>query len=382
MTKKIKVLQVVACMTYGGTEAFIMNHYRKIDREKFEYDFWIFNADLCDHRDEIVELNHGENNIYAGFHPQITKVRSFVNELAQFIRERKYDAVHSHVNSSNAFVLLAARKAGVPIRVSHAHDSKPLGKKKPSYWIMNDVRKALLRRCATVFLACSEEAGNYVYGKKCYKKRGNLILNGIDIARYFSEADTAELKKRIGIPDNLYIIGNITRFEDKKNPLFLIKTFRKLLDLDSENYLILGGPDGGQLQEAVRLVEKLGLQEKVLFIGPVREVDIWIKMMDIYIFPSKYEGFAITLLENQACGIYSLVSDTVPRTADMGLGLIQFLDLDMGEEKWAQRILEYKRNGRKNVSKQDILRIAKEGGFDVSESVRRLESIYQGCPVF
>lgn len=383
--KKIKVLQVLAGMTYGGTEAFVMNHFRRINKEIYQYDFWLFDKSICDFEKEILSLGTGETRILGGRQPQMRKMREFVDELCDFMRKQQYDVVHSHVNLANSLVLLAAKRAGVPIRVSHAHDSKPQGVKKRTYWIANLFRRKLLQKNGNVFLACSRDAGNYVYGERFYEKYGQFMPNGIDTDKFLYAAADEDLKRKYDIPEKAFLIGNITRFEEKKNQLFLIRTFKELLQMDEDVILILGGTDGGQLEKARKLVNELEIQKSVRFIGVTREITKWLKLLDICVFPSIYEGYPVALLENQASGLFNLVSSNVSVDTDLSLGLMEYADLQEGEKQWARYILNYKKQKKDKVSDKDIKSAFIKKGFDIRESVIKLERIYSAgrkeqCP--
>lgn len=125
-----KILHVVSCLAKGGTEAFIMNHFRHINRKKYSFDFMVF-TDIIDpvYEKEIHELG---GNIYQCMPPAAFQLRAFIKKAVKVMRDHgPYDAVHVHVNIANAWVLYAAYKAGIEKRISHSHDTS--GKETKKY---------------------------------------------------------------------------------------------------------------------------------------------------------------------------------------------------------------------------------------------------------
>ena len=136
------------------------------------------------------------------------------------------------------------------------------------------------------------------------------------------------------------VIGNISRFEEKKNSLFTINVFSKILDFIPEAVLIMGGSDGGLLEECKSQVEKLGIEKSVRFIGKRTDVPACLKLFDIYLFPSLFEGLGIVLLEAQASGCFCVASDGVSPEVDRGLNSVHFISLKKNETDWAKEIIE------------------------------------------
>lgn len=368
-----RILQVLPCLAKGGTEAFVMNNYRNIDRTQFDFDFLIFNENYRAYEAEIKELG---GKIYYSGYPSIKNVPKFIKKMVGFIKQNgPYDVVHSHATLANSWVMVAARLAGVPIRIAHSHDSGGKDAQTIGQRIYFLVEEMLFKKFSTNFLACSDDAGRYLFGKKLWEKRGMVIKNGIDVERFIKTNGKSGLGEEFRIKDK-YVFGNITRFEPKKNITFIVDIFAEVLKKKPDSILLLGGVDGGQLAEIKDKVECLGLTESIRFIGVRDDVADCLKLIDMYLFPSLYEGLGIVLLEAQASGVYCIASTGVSPSADMGLGLVKFLDLSEGTEKWAEKIcneLDYKKPGE-----EDIKKAFAEAGFDINVSVKALEKIYMG----
>ena len=370
-----RILQIVACMELGGTEAFIMNNYRALDRSEYQFDFMIFCEKEYPYLDEIKKL--GGRVFFSGA-PSFKNIHKFMKRFKEIINQNgPYIAVHSHVNIDNGIPLFAAHLSNIPVRISHSHATSGNESgflKKPWYLI----KKVLIKKYATNFLACSKKAGDYLYGQKFFSKKGKVIPNGINVSLFLDEKknEVELIKKEFSVEESCpLIVGNISRFEETKNSLFTIKIFNKILDSVPKAVLIMGGPDGGQLEDCKRLTRELGIEKNVIFIGKRTDVPICLKLIDIYLFPSLFEGLPIALLEAQASGCFCVASDGVSIEADRGLNSVHYISLKKDETKWASEILG-KYNAWEKPKKEEIIKKFTESGFEIGEAHKRLMEVY------
>ncbi len=369
-----KILQVVSCLESGGTEAFIMNNYKAVDKNKIQFDFLVFVKNDHPYIEEIEKMG---GKVFFAMTPSIKKIKTFLTTVEKIIKENgPYSAVHSHVNIANSWVMLAAKNAGVPIRISHSH-AVFTGSSKFEQLLRN-YQINLIKKNATDFLACSNEAGNSLYGENFFLKNGKVIKNGIDLHRFFNITEKSEkLKNEFNLSnDNDLILGNITRFDNNKNQTFIVDVFYEILKKNNKAILLLGGVDGGALAEVKEKVSVLGIENNVRFIGKRQDVPECLNLIDAYIFPSVYEGLGIAILEAQASGCECFVSTGVSQEADMGIGTMHYYNLNDGAEAWAERILKCYEN-RKNPSKESIQEAFANKGFDINSSVEELVFIYE-----
>ncbi len=373
-----KVLQVVSCLALGGTEAFIMNHYRNIDREETQFDFVVFVEDKWPYIDEIKKM--GGKIFFTGV-PSFKNRRNFYQVLKKIVGENgPYDAIHCHIGVMNAWVLHCAKKLDIPIRVSHSHDTSTKDVKGFVKTLYRGYQTQLIRRSATHFFACSELAGDYLYGDKFFAQKGKVLSNGIDTGKFarVSSADVANLKNELAITDsNALVIGNVTRFDDNKNPLFALEVFREILQRIPSAVLVLGGPDVGMLEHVQERIQSYRIESHVRLIGPRHDVPVCLKLLDAYLFPSKFEGLPIALLEAQAAGCICFVSDSVSRESDMGLGTVSYDSLDDPAASWAEKICRRMQSATR-PSEEGIHRHFEENGYDINMSTKRLLEVYHG----
>ncbi len=372
-----KILQVVGCLELGGTEAFIMNHYRNINRDEFQFDFLVLIEKKYPYAQEIETL--GGRIFFVGT-PTIKNFSNFYQNMKKVVEENgPYDVIHSHINIANSAVLYAAKKLKIPVRISHCHDTAG----KEGSFLVRTYRKMQIRvikKAATRFLACSSLAGQYLYGAQFFDKYGCVMHNGINVnaVQKIDLKEVKNLKERWGISDDCrLLVGNITRFEEKKNSFFTVEVFAEILKKEPSAILVMGGPDGGLLEAVTKRIKELGIEESVRLIGARNDIPLWLHLLDAYIFPSRFEGLGIAMLEAQAAGCECFASTNVPVECDMGIGNMHFYALEAQPISWATKILEVMKN-RRRYAEEEIKSIFFKKGYDISNSVERLKEIYNG----
>lgn len=371
-----RILHVVSCLERGGTEAFIMNHYRMIDRAEYQFDFLVFHEKTYPYTEEIRNLG---GRIFFCTPPSRKDIFRSIKEMTECMKNHgPFRAVHSHMNIENAWVMVAAKLAGIPVRVSHSHDTK--GREGTGIiGLYRHFQSMLIKLFANRIAACGIAAGNYLYGERFFKKRGCVIHNGIDVARFQNISEEALLirKKEFAISEEQDLVfGNITRFEDKKNQMFALEVFREVAGCLPNAVLLLGGPDGGRLGAVMEKTSELGLADRVRFIGERDDIPACLNLIDIYLFPSLYEGLPIALLEAQAAGCFCISSTEVSAESDMGIGQLVFCGLADGTKQWAdvivQKAIKHSRPEAKAVQEA-----FKKNGYDIRFSAQKLMDLYE-----
>ena len=371
-----RILHVVSCLERGGTEAFIMNHYRMIDRTKYQFDFLVFHKKDYPYTEEIHNLG---GRIFFCTPPSVGKIFSSIREMVKCMKTNgPFCAVHSHINIENAWIMVAAKIAGIPVRVSHSHDTK--GKEGTGIiGFYRRIQSLLIKLFANRYAACGIAAGNYLYGEGLFGTAGYVVHNGIDVSKFqgASEEEQSKLKREFSIQEEHGpVIGNITRFEDKKNQSFALEVFRRIVDRYPDAVLLLGGPDGGKLELTKQRAAKLGLADRVRFIGERNDIPACLKLIDIYLFPSLYEGLPIALLEAQAAGCFCVSSTNVSKEVDMEIGQTAFCDLENGPEQWEEVIIS-RAVGHSRPTTEIIQTAFRQKGYDICWSAGKLIKLYE-----
>lgn len=366
--KKIHVLHVTFVFRHGGTEAFILNNYRHIDRTRYLFDILTLCPEPSPFQDEINSL--GGRIIYANLQPSMFHFFRFVRGLKQIIQQYgPYDTIHSHINFANSMVLYAAKHIGIHTRLSHSHSAGAIVGNaiiKP----FRLLQRYLLVHSATHLLACGTEAGKALYGSRKFI----VIKNGIDVELFTQKQETIQLRNELSIPTNARVYGNISRYDRNKNFTFVIDIFVRILKQHSESYLILGGQDGDQKSVVKEKIKQLKIEDKVLILDARNDLPKLNRVIDSLIFPSYYEGFPIVLLEAQASGLHIFMSDRISSEVDLGIGLIHTICISASAEEWATQILTTDTTTK--PSPKSIRNIFTSSGYDIQQSAKKLEKIY------
>ena len=307
--KPIIVAQIMGKWVGGGVESVIMNYYRHLDHSKVQFDF------ICD--EDSTRIPYDEIKKLGGrvfLVPKYQNLPKYLKVLEKLFKENQYRIVHSNINTLSVFPLYAAKKAGVPIRISHSHSTS-----NPKEWKRNFIKNILRpfsKRYATDYFACSEVAGRYLFGNKTFNRgEVKIIHNAIDIDKFkFDEVARKKLRKELGIKDSTIVIGHVGRFVQQKNHTFLVDVFKEYHKKNPDSKLLLVG--SGPLEDEIKKkVERLGLKDSVLFLGQRDDINKLYSVMDIFCLPSLYEGLPVVGVESQAAGLPIIFSNGVSHEA-------------------------------------------------------------------
>lgn len=371
---KYKVLHIVGGMDKGGTETMLMNIYRKIDRRKIQFDFLYTTNEETYYDTEIKKLG---GNIFRIDSLSIFNINKMVNQIYDCINQNgTYQAIHAHTLFNCGIAMKAAKKSSVDIRISHAHTTadNEVGLARKIY--ISLMRKLILDN-STNLLACSDLAGEYLFGAENIKSDKyimfpNLISyeNIIDVN--YEDVEKFKIENKLQKDD--LIIGHIGTFKESKNQKFLLKVVKVLKEKNKDVKLLLVG-DGSMRDELENMCKDLDISDKVIFTGTRDDIDVILNSMDVFVFPSTFEGLGLVLLEAQAAGLPCVVSEAIQPEADLQLGLFRKLNLSDGAESWANKIIEV--HGKKETDKQKILHAFDGQGYSTEKCISKLLSIYK-----
>lgn len=360
---KIRILQIIGAMNRGGAETFLMNVLREIDSSKFELLFLCYGDKTFDYEDEIYAL--GGKIIRT---PDVKEVGvvDHIIRIRRIILENDIDILHAHTYFNSMFSLIAARLAGVRVRITHSHNTKseehPSSIKK-AYFIIS---RAVVNGLSTVRLACGKEAGRALFSTN---SKFTVIYNGIDLARFaYDNKKRLSIRKDLGIKSSTKVILHVGRFEEQKNHTFLIEVFKEYRAVEPNSKLLLVGR--GVLSERIKQkVERLGLQDAVLFLGVRPDTDRLYCAADVFVFPSLFEGLPVVLIEAQANGLPILASNTIDKAVGVSTRAIEFMSLEQTAQEWAQKVYQVD-----TVRNKDG--IVQGGQYDIRNVVEMLQELY------
>lgn len=371
----VRILHVVGNMDFGGVETFLMNLYRSVDRQAVQFDFLCHNDVAGKFDSEIRDLGGVIVRIPGIGASSLPRYRRALREA--FEVHSDYQIVHSHLSRMNGVVLREARRGGRPIRISHSHiDGGTHGIARDALYSYS---KMLIAGSATHGMACSLDAARHVHSGQLLRDT-TILPNAIDTEKFSPSEDRRALIRRdLGIADE-FVIGHVGRLTPQKNHQHLVEVFHRVHDADRRARLLLVGV-GALEDEVKRDVQSRGLSGAVSFLGARPDVRDLMDAMDIFAFPSRWEGLGIVAVEAQAMGLPVLASEAVPRETAL-TDLISYLPL--GEATpWVERILAEMHNGNARSRAGYSAEVA-HGGYDIKRVARELQDFYvrlaEGAP--
>lgn len=365
MTRQpIRVLNMFTIMDRGGAETMVMNYYRHIDRTKVQFDFLVHREQRGAYDDEIERMG-GRIYRMCPVYPQ--NFSRYKRDLRTFFRAHpEYKIIHSHMSELGYFAFREAERQGVPVRICHAHNA-PHGF--DAKMIIRTYFKKRMMPYLTHLFMCGEESGKWLYGEK-NKSRFIMLNNAIDAAVYsFDASKRQEMRRQLGLTDEL-VIGHVGRFNPQKNHPFLLNIFAALLKKEPNAVLLLVG-GGADMPKIQAKAQELGIAERVRFLGVRSDVADLMQAMDVFVFPSLYEGLPVTMVEAQASGLPCIISDKVPPECILTEGLVNIMPLSASPEAWAEKILTMRA-----VPRTDRREEIAAHGFDITTEAVKLQEFY------
>lgn len=356
--KKIKILEVLPCLTQSnGVAAYISNYFKFAkNKEKFDIYFLVFAKSICDRHDEILKNGGKIIEMYPS-----KNIFQYIQKLKKLFKEGSFDIIHCHAPNFGAIVMPIAKKYGIKVRITHSHVNKS------GETFIKNIRNYVMSLVCVYFsnyyFACSTSAAEMLFKNKEYI----VINNAIDLEKFkFSNKKRKELRKKLNI-DNKFVIGEFGRLCSQKNQFFILKIFNEYLNKNQNSILLLAGD--GPLETSLKMkVEEMGLSNKVIFLGSVNNIYDYYNVLDFFVLPSTYEGLGIVLIEAQANGLHCLASNKVIPPEAKVSKLLEFVSLDKSPKEWSNKIIECER--------VNIIKEIEENGFDIKQESNKLFELY------
>ncbi len=362
MGEPIRVLHILQRMEAGGTQALLMNIYRKMDRTKVQFDFLVVYKEKQFYDDEIENMG---GNVYKLSFREDLNLLKFQKDLSNFFKQHhEYHIVHCHAYTIGYFCLKAAKKYGLPVRIAHSHNNETVHDIK---YLPKMFMQRMFTKNATDLFACSEEAGKYLFKDKPFQ----VLKNAIDSQKFIASANVREeTRKELGL-ENKFVVGHVGRLHPQKNHNFLVDVFEEIKKKRPDAELILVGT--GPLEEKVQnKVTEKGLTDCVHFLGNRKDMNRIYQAMDVFVFPSLFEGLGIVAIEAQAAGVPIVCSEGLPPETDI-TPIYRKLMLSDGAEKWADVVLEVAQNPKAHENMQQYV---VDAGFDMDATAKYMEKYY------
>jgi glycosyltransferase involved in cell wall biosynthesis len=366
MEKPIRILQMINSLHFGGSQSFVMNVYHNIDRSKIQFDFVVIPEEEKDLYDEVRRMGA---KVFVCPKYRIINHFAYAAWWNEFFQSHpEYKVIHGHVRSTSAIYLSIAKKHGLKT-IAHSHSTS---NGKGILGIVKTMMQYPTRNIADYLFSCSDIAGAWMYGKNALQKSNyRMIPNGIDLQRFtYRPEKRKEIRKKLGIQDNEFVIGHIGRFTRPKNHIFLIQLFDHFLKQHPNFRLLLVG-DGELWPMIQQECKKQQLGEKVILAGAKSNTEDYYQAMDTFAFPSLWEGLPVSVVEAQASGLPCLLSDTITRNVQL-TPLVQYVSLD-DREAWEKALVKCQGYPRKGCGQEYNKALQ---NFDSKKVAEQLSSFY------
>ena len=333
----VHVLQFFSTLNNGGAENRMMDVYRCIDSKVVTFDFAVLHSGKHFFDDEI-KLKGSEKYILPD--PRSGLIKNY-RALVRFFREHPFQAVHTHVSWYGGIVLMAAKQAGVKIRIAHARDSV-IPNRSLKEKIVCDIGKILIALSATQRIAISTEAAENIFGKRAVKKGAYLFVpNAIDQNKYvvLNANERNVLREKLGIPNDKKAYVTVANLRKQKNHMFLLDIAKSLKE-KGDNFILYLIGEGDLRSDIEKKILDLDLTDNVVLMGSRGDVPQILCAFDGMIFPSLFEGLGGVVLESQLVGVPAIVSDAIPKVVDVGIDMVEYLSLNDDTALWADVIIK------------------------------------------
>ncbi len=337
----------------------LMNYYRQIDKNRVQFDFLVHRFYRADYDDEIEQLG---GIIYRL--PVLNPLDSKYNHaLSAFFDEHpEYQIIHVHQDCMSSVILKEAARHHVKVRIAHSHSKSQ--DKNWKYPIKLHYKK-LIPQYATDLFACNDEAGKWMFNGADFR----IINNAVNAEKYrFNPAVREGVRRELGIEENDLVIGHVGRIDEVKNHRFLLEVFKEVLKQRDATLLLVGR--GDLTEEIKHSAESAGLKDCVIFTGLRNDVDKLLQAMDVFVFPSLYEGLPMSLVEAQAAGLPCVISDQVSPECLITKNAVM-MSLNQSSAEWAEQVMRFA-----DLPREDTYETIVESGFDIAKNAEELQEFY------
>ena len=347
----------------GGVESFICNYVGNMMDKNNRFEFVVF--------DRIPD--YFEKTVLSGSKCYIVSSRTknpfiFYRQLCNIVKNGNYDVLWYNVCTLSDITLVKiCTKYRVSRRIVHSHNSENMGGKLVG--ALHEYHKNIISKYATDFFACSNEAAVFMFPKNV--RNVKIINNAIIAEKYrYNEMIRANVRDKLKV-ENEILIGHVGRFHMQKNHVFIIEVFRRVIEIDKTVKLMLIG-DGELKNQIVRLAQKYGILNNIIFLEKRMDVNELMQAMDVFLFPSVFEGLGLALIEAQASDLPCVIADTIPKDAIL-TDRVDVLSLKDSVDKWARTIL----SAAKKKDRRDQSTLLSEKGYDIKENANKLKLYLQ-----
>ena len=372
--RRIKILQVLPTLSRAGTEMFVLNNLRAIDRSRFEFIILALSSKYKELEPDMLDLGASVHYCDIEF-ASIHKLTKNLFRLAAILKNIEYDVIHCHKSSQCGPIFLASLLSGKKKCIAHSHFSV-YDEQTGGYirrFIYSKIFPLLTIKLSNILCACSETSANALYGSGV---NSVIVKNAIDIQKFMEKDEAAirRLREELSIPEGVKVFANISRYAKVKNLTFVVDVFKEIHKEDPLSVLVLAGKKEETYDEIVEKIISCSLMDSVRLLGQRTDVNVLLHLADCVIFPSLNEGFPYQVIEAQAASTPIVVSDCITHNVDLKMGLVSFVNLNESAHHWAKAAMS---TSKLPIEDSLIRATFNKECLDIQSSARQLEEIYE-----
>lgn len=355
---------------FGGIDSYIFSHYRHMDQERFRFDFMTQNPEL-ENAEQYRDFSYRVWTLPA----TAAQDRNGFIKRVQKILQEGYDILHLHTSYWTGFLIeKIAKDIGIKKIIVHSHstfiDEIDPQRRQALLERHEEIKCAFPSDLATDYWACSRKAADWLFGPQIPKDQIQVMKNAIEVEKY-----RFDLRKRMQIRDELnlgndLVLGTAGRLSYSKNQSFLIDAFSQFHRRHPQSKLLILG-DGELRKDLEDQIRKSGLEDAVLLLGWKTNVEDYLQAMDIFLLPSRFEGFGIAAVEAAASGLPCIVSDQVPDDVEIFPSVCR---IPLEIPAWTAALEEV---SQLRVDRREGARAVRAAGYDIKRQAKVLEALYE-----
>lgn len=344
MTKTVRVLHVCKSLTRGGVETWIMDIMKeKVKRDdKWELGVCLIGEKQGPYEEEFLRLGGKIHRI----HFTRFGIFKFLLNFNRLIKEYEYNIIHTHLYLFNAFIILI-QLGGEVKRIAHIHPIEDTKSDKFGRFLYRLFARRVILHGADFIVGPSNMSLVAFVGPE-WKRKDNfrVLYNGIDIDRFRKKINRNEVKLRLNIPQDAFIVLNVGRYVEHKRHDFLLEVAREIKKIRNDVYFLCIG-DGPLYSHIIKKTCALGVDRQFRFIQGERSIDDYFLCADLFAFPSCNEGFGIVIIESAAAGLPTIAMQ-IPgvEEAAQACHSVDLLPKTSSSAEWSKMIIL--RLGQKN----------------------------------
>lgn len=365
----IRILQAFVANDKGGLTGYICQNYQFINREKIQFDFLTFEKEKLDFEDEFIKMGARFYHI-----PRPSRPISYAKSLKYILNQTQYAAVHFNMSYANFIPVIIARWLGAKRIIMHSHSTAIDDRRdciRFAKTLIHKLGRHLMNYMADEYLACSSLAAQWMYPTSIFQsKRYHMAKNAIDVSKYnYNPHIRADVRCKLKISDDTFVIGHVGRFTYQKNHEFLIDVFKEVHQKIKNSMLLLIG-EGPDEEIIKQRVEELKLNNNVVFLGRRNDVPKLFQAMDCFVLPSRFEGLPIVGIEAQAAGLPCIFSDAITLETAIISNTV-FIPLNNIND-WVIKLFEF----YNSKNERDVKTQIDNAGYNIKSEIKQLEKFY------